>query len=116
MATKAGLAKQLRSRGIPVPKDGKVADYQHRLDTWLPGKGYVVRLAKPSSRIPDLEHPIHMLTSKQDTYWLPNSEMAQQIVGTRLVFVLARTTEPSKDTVIIDTPRVSDGSHNGADS
>ncbi len=38
MATKAGLAKQLRSRGIPVPKDGKVADYQHRLDTWLPGK------------------------------------------------------------------------------
>ena len=118
LATKAGLAKQLRKQGIPIPKDGKIADYEHRLKHWLPGPGWIVRLAKPSTRMPD--HPVRLLTDTKAMYWIPNSDMAKEIIESKIVFVLQRTTEPLKDTVVIEIPQDygvnSDGSNDNADS
>jgi hypothetical protein len=118
LATKAGLAKELRKQGIPVPKDGKIADYEHRLKHWLPGPGWIVRLAKPSTRLPG--HPVQLLKDTKTMYWIPNSEMAKEIIESKIVFVLQRTTEPLKDTVVIEIPTdygvISDGSNDSANS
>ena len=118
LATKSGLAKELRKQGIPIPKEGKVAEYEHRLKHWLPGPGYVVRLVKPSSRMPG--HPVQLLTDTKTMYWIPNSDMAREIIESKIVFVLQRTTEPLKDTVVIEIPTDygvnSDDSNDNADS
>jgi hypothetical protein len=118
LATKSGLAKELRKQGIPIPKQGKVADYEHRLKHWLPGPGWVVRLAKPSSRMPG--HPVQLLKDTKTMYWIPNSDMAREIIESKIVFVLQRTTEPLKDTVVIEIPTDygvnSDDSNDNTDS
>ena len=53
-------------------------------------------------------------------YWIPNSDMAKEIIESKIVFVLQRTTEPLKDTVVIEIPQDygvnSDGSNDNADS
>ena len=60
--TKAKLASKLKKQGIPVPKSASVDDMQHRLDYWLPGDGYVVRLLRGTSRYG--HHPVSLLSSK----------------------------------------------------
>ena len=95
LATKAGLAKQLRKQGIPIPKDGKIADYEHRLKHWLPGPGWIVRLAKPSTRMPD--HPVRLLTDTKAMYWIPNSDMAKEIIEKGLDKIFKRVISGAKD-------------------
>ena len=103
MATKAQLASQLKKRGIPTPQSAKVTDMEHRLKHWLPGEGFHVRLLRnPTARFVD--HPLSLLDTKDKLYWLPNSEMAKKIVGSRFVLVLQRTSKPSKDATVVNVP------------
>ena len=48
--SKAALVRQLKERGLPVPKGAKVAELQHRLKHWKSPNGYLMRLALPVSR------------------------------------------------------------------
>ena len=102
MSERAKLTKALNEKGIPIPKGAKVADLRFRLEHWLSQNGWLVRLAKPASRKPD--HPVSLLTSA-DTHWIPDSRMAHEIVESKLVFVLGRTSEPPKGTAILEIPK-----------
>ena len=73
MASKAALVKELKARGIPVPKGATVEELQHRLDVYLPGDGFLLRLARPASRKP--WNPV-VLMEPNTTYWVANSTFA----------------------------------------
>lgn len=100
--TKSSIASKLKRSGIPVPQSATIAEMEHRLNHWIPGDGWLVRLLRASSRLP--EHPISLLPSKGEMYWIPNSLMAQEIVGSRLVLVVGRTEKPSNDAIFVDVP------------
>mgnify|MGYP003122885146 FL=1 len=102
MSEKAKLVKSLKQKGIPIPKDAKIVDLRHRDNNWLSGAGWLLRLAKPPSRKP--LSPAILLPDK-NTYWLPDSRMAHDIVKTKLVFVMGRSATPPNGTQIIDVPK-----------
>jgi len=102
MSERTKLAKQLREKGIPVPKDGKVTDMRHRQKHWISGNGWLVRLVRPSSRRPN--SPATLLPDRE-TYWLPDSRMAHDIVKTQLVVILGRCSTPPKNTATIAVPK-----------
>ena len=117
--TKSSLASKLKKSGIPVPTSATITEMEHRLNHWSPGDGWLLRLLRASSRMP--EHPISLLSDKSELYWVPNSIMAQQIVGSRLVLVVGRTGEPSIDETFVDVPidyaeRWGNGGNNNSDS
>ena len=117
--TKSSIASKLKRSGIPVPQSATIAEMEHRLNHWIPGDGWLVRLLRASSRLP--EHPISLLPSKGEMYWIPNSDMAQKIVGSRLVLVVGRTEKPSNDATLVDVPidyaeRWGNGSNDNSDS
>ena len=102
MSEKAKLVKQLNKKGIEIPEGAKIADLRHRLEHWLSRNGWLVRLAKPASRKPN--SPVSLIPDK-NTYWLPDSRMAHEIVETKLVFVLGRCPNAPKGVNIIDVPK-----------
>ena len=102
MSEKATLVKSLRNKGIPIPKGAKVSDLKHLDEHWLSPKGWLVRLARPSSRKPN--HQVTLLPDK-NTYWLPDSHMAHAIVESKLVFVLGRCEEPPNNVTSISVPK-----------
>lgn len=100
--SKASLTKKLRDKAIPVPSEPTIANLQHRLDNWLPGKGYVVRLIR-KPRLKAREQVCKVLSPKV-TYWVPNSEFAQSLLNSGIIFVSQRTDEPPSDAVMFDVP------------
>lgn len=102
MSERAKLVKQLNNKGIPIPKGSKVEDLKHRAEHWLSRAGWLIRLAKPSSRKPN--SPLSLIPDKE-TYWLPDSRMAHEIVETQLVFVLGRSQNPPNGTTVIEVPK-----------
>lgn len=102
MSERAKLVKQLHTKGIQIPEGATIADLQHRLEHWLSCNGWLVRLAKPKSRKPD--SPLSLIPDT-NTYWLPDSRMAREIIETKLVFVLGRTSSPPEGTLVIDVPK-----------
>ena len=100
--SKASLVRELKKRGIPVPEAAKVVDLEHRLEHWLSAKCWLLRLAKPSSRMP--ENPVTLIDHRE-AIWLPDSRMARMIVDSKLVFVLDRCAEPPNDVPILDVPK-----------
>ena len=113
MASKAALVKELKARGIPVPKGATVEELQHRLDVYLPGDGFLLRLARPASRKP--WNPV-VLMEPTTTYWVANSTFAQHIIESKLVFVLGREPQPLSDTTHLEIPKdYPEGWNNGSD-
>lgn len=102
MSQKSKLILELNKKNIPLPETQTIVELQHRHDNWISAKGWLVRLAKPSSRKPD--HPVTLLETK-NTYWLPDSIMAKEIVESKLVFVLGRLSVPPKDATFLDVPK-----------
>lgn len=102
MSEKAKLVKELNKKGIEIPEGAKLADLRHRAEHWLSCKGWLVRLAKPASRKPN--SPLSLIPDS-NTYWLPDSRMAHDIVETQLVFVLGRTPQVPKGTKVIEVPK-----------
>ena len=102
MTERTKLVKKLNDLGISVPKGAKVVDLQHRYDHWISGNGWLVRLARPASRRP--KSPAALLPDRE-TYWLPDSRMARDIVETKLVFVLGRASSAPVGTKTIEVPK-----------
>ena len=70
---------------------------------WKGGDGFLVRrLRKPNAR--HQNNPVVLLEDKTKMYWLPNSEMASEMIKSKIVLVLDRTTKPSKDAIVVDVP------------
>lgn len=105
MATpsKASLTKELRKLGIDIPASASIKDLSHRLKYWRSNEGYRVRLLRnPNTKFDN--HPISLLENKTILYWLPDSQMAQDMIASKILLVLGRTTKPSKDAIIFDVP------------
>tara|TARA_R110001592_G_scaffold181495_1_gene424280 strand:+ start:16838 stop:17194 length:357 start_codon:yes stop_codon:yes gene_type:complete len=100
---KAQLVKQLKSKGIPVPKGASTDELKHRYDNWEGGKGYLFRLAIPASR-KGVNNPAHLLEFGS-IYWVPNSRFARLIAETRLVFIMGREMNAPKSAVLLDVPK-----------
>ena len=119
--TKAQLVSKLKKEGIPVPKSAKVADMEHRLTHWQGGDGFMVRLLKNPVGSRWEGHPVQLLEDRSKTYWIPRSQMATEILESRLVMILGNTAEPSNNAQVIDVPSdyrmvTENGSDDGADS
>ena len=100
MVTKAQVAAKLKKAGIPVPDSAKIADMEHRLNTWKAGEGYLVRLLR-NPRTRHANHPVTLLEDKSKLYWMPNSKMADVILAARVVLVLGRSDKPSNDAILL---------------
>ena len=96
-ANKAALVKELRDKEIPIPDNPTIENLSKRL-AWLPGKGFVFRRFKVH---PDPTHPCMRLEQNVLTY-VPNSPMAEKIVKSQRVMVVARTPMPWDGLVILD--------------
>jgi len=104
VSNKTTLKKQLKAKGIPFPKDGTVAELEHRLEYWLGGDGYMFRLAVPASRMKDESHPVRLL-EYGNMYWVPNSKYAEMIALTKMVWIMGRSLDPPKGSVVLDVPK-----------
>ena len=102
--TKASLIRMLKKRDIPVPKDATIDELKHRLEYWLPGDGFHIRALRYTGAEKFSNSPVKLITDKTSVYWIPNSEMAHAIIGSRIVLVLDRTNKPSNDAIILDVP------------
>ena len=114
---KATLVQQCREAGITLPETADKKVLEHRLKNWLPGKGWLFRLARPTTRRKG--HPVQMLEDWTTVYWVPNSKMAEIIAKSNLVFILGRSLEPPRDATMLDVPkdfteRWQDGADNGS--
>jgi hypothetical protein len=89
----------LKERGLPVPKGAKVAELQHRLKHWNSPKGFLMRLALPVKKGTLAE----MLTPEQ-VYWVPDSEFANALAKTQVVYIMDRTVEVPKDAQVLEVP------------
>ena len=97
---RASLTASLRKNRIPVPSEPTVANLQHRLNNWLPGDGWLVRLIRRPRRL----GPQNKLVVGF-TYWIPNSEFARQVVKSGEVFMMGRTRSCPPDAVFLDIPK-----------
>ena len=110
---KAELIQTLKSKGIDIPKKVTVEALESLLDENkgdLGGKGYVVRLLKPHTRLPDHAKSINDM---KETYWLPNSEWAENlIVSSKKLSVITRCerAKAPKGVRVIEVPREYHGS------
>lgn len=100
--SKASLVRQLKQKGVPVPKGATVADLKHRATHWKGGNGFLFRLAIPNRKGPN--HPVALLEQGK-VYWVPNSEFARVIAESNMVFIMDTTPEPPATAVFLDVPK-----------
>tara|TARA_R110002072_G_scaffold150725_1_gene299257 strand:+ start:309 stop:677 length:369 start_codon:yes stop_codon:yes gene_type:complete len=100
--SKTSLVKKLRDLGIVPPKGTKIEDLKHMAKYWKGPRGYLFRLALPASRRPG--SPAELLTDSV-IHWVPDSDFAVMIAESKLVFIMGRSLEPPKDSVILDVPK-----------
>jgi len=119
--SKAQLVSKLKKQGIPVPKSAKVEDMEHRLKHWKGGDGFMVRLLRHPVDSRWKDHPVQLLKDKSTLYWIPRSDMATEILESKIVMNLGNIAEPSNDAQVIDVPTdyrtvKQHGSNDSADS
>tara|TARA_R100001510_G_C7554674_1_gene137057 strand:+ start:257 stop:676 length:420 start_codon:yes stop_codon:yes gene_type:complete len=113
--SKASLVKKMRDAGLSVPEGADVAMLQHRLKHYkgADNEGYNVSLFRGWGSQYE-NHPISLLSDRKAMYWLPASEMAEQIVRTKMVKVMKRGL-PLNNAVVIDVPIDYEARFNGGD-
>jgi hypothetical protein len=87
MKSKASIAKALKDRGLPLPKEDSFSAMMHRFSTWEDGKGYLFRRIKSRfygrQQLP-ADIPFGSVV------WVPNSEFARRLIKTGAMFPLGR--------------------------
>jgi hypothetical protein len=81
----------------------------------------MVRLLKNPANSKWDGHPVKLLKDKSILYWIPKSDMATEILESKIVMNLGLVAEPSNDAQVIDVPLdyrmvTEDGSNDSADS
>ena len=94
---KASLIKKINNRGGYIPKKATITELQILSENIKHGDGWLIRVHRPPSEpYPNL--------NKGETYWIPNSKFAVDLVQTRLVFTIQRTCEPPEGAVYLPIP------------
>ncbi len=73
--SKAALVRQLKERGLPVPKGAKVADLKHRLKHWKSPNGLLMRLGLPVKK-----GTLAEMLQPEKVYWVPDSDFAAALL------------------------------------
>lgn len=97
--SKAALVRQLKERGLPVPKGAKVAELQHRLKHWKSPNGYLMRLALPVKK-----GTLAELFTPEQVYWVPDSEFANALAKTQVIYIMSRALTPPSGVIVLDVP------------
>tara|TARA_A100001201_G_scaffold112784_1_gene96609 strand:- start:90 stop:401 length:312 start_codon:yes stop_codon:yes gene_type:complete len=97
--SKAALVRQLKERGLPVPKGAKVADLKHRLKHWKSPNGLLIRLGLPVKK-----GTLAEMLQPEKVYWVPDSDFAVALLKTQVIYVLTRQTTPPEEAIILDVP------------
>lgn len=100
--SKASLVRQLKAKGVPVPKGATIKELKHRNKHWIGGNGLLMRLALPNNR-KGSEHPVSLLENDK-VYWCPNSAFARQIAESKIVYIMDSTPEPPAGAIFLDVP------------
>ena len=91
------MIKKIRERGGFIPKNATIDELTVLYNNLRNGKGWVIRVHRPpQSPFPEL--------NKGETYWIPNSHFATDLVQTNLVFTLTRTEEPPMGATYLAIP------------
>ena len=102
MKSKAAVAKALKEKGIPIPKEDSFSAMMHRLNSWEEGKGYLFRRIKSRfyarQQLP-VEIPIGTVV------FVPNSDFARSLIKTGAMFPLGRAFFDEKIHTLIDVPQ-----------
>jgi len=98
--SKASLVRQLKERGLPVPKGATVGDLKHRLKHWKGGKGYLMRLA-----LPPRSDSVAAMLEYGKVYWVPNSDFAEQMAKTKVVYIVGMELNPPTSVTVLDVPK-----------
>ena len=102
MKSKASIAKSLKEKGIPLPKEDSFSAMMHRLNTWKEGKGYLFRRIKSRfyarQQLP-VEIPLGTVV------FVPNSDFARSLIKTGAMFPLGRAFYDEKIHILIDVPQ-----------
>ena len=97
---KASLTSKLRKANIPVPKDASIKELEHRAKHWIEGDGFILRRFRQSRGIRDEAN----ILDRKTIYWVPNSQFAQNLLKTGIVFSMGRTPAPPADATFLDVP------------
>ena len=84
---------------MPVPKGAKVADLQHRLKHWNSPNGYLMRLALPVK-----QGSLAEMLQPEKVYWVPDSEFANALAKTQVVYIMDRALEVPKGVQVLEVP------------
>tara|TARA_R100000458_G_C8235331_1_gene215845 strand:- start:470 stop:796 length:327 start_codon:yes stop_codon:yes gene_type:complete len=98
--SKASLKNKLREAGIPIPKNATLDELIHREKHWMSGDGHIMRRFRASRGVRDKANVL----DKNTIYWVPNSEFAQNLLKTGIVFSMGRSKEPPADATFLDVP------------
>ena len=101
MKSKAAVAKALKDRGLPLPKEDSFSAMMHRLNTWEDGKGYLFRRIK--SRFYGRQN-LPADVPFGSVVWVPNSDFARRLIKTGAMFPLGRAFY-SEEFSLIDIPQ-----------
>lgn len=101
MKSKAAVAKALKDKNIPLPKEDSYDAMMHRLNTWQEGHGYLFRRVKSrwyaKKQLP-VEIPMGVAV------WIPNSDFARDVFKSKAMWFLGRAPYEERFTVI-DVPK-----------
>ena len=94
---KAAIVKKIRKRGGFVPKGATIAELEALNNNLKTGKGWVIRVHRPP------QQPFPKM-NRGETYWVPNSNFASDLLQTNLVFSITRTNEPPEGLTYLAIP------------
>jgi hypothetical protein len=102
MKSKASVAKALKDKGIPLPKEDSYDAMMHRLNTWGEGKGYLFRRIKTrfyAKQCLPAEIPFGTVV------FVPNSDFARTLIKTGAMFPMGRAFYSEDVHTLIDVPK-----------
>lgn len=102
MKSKASVAKALKDKGIPLPKEDSYDAMMHRLNNWGEGKGYLFRRIKTrfyAKQSLPAEIPFGTVV------FVPNSDFARTLIKTGAMFPMGRAFYNEDVHTLIDVPK-----------
>lgn len=102
MKSKAAVAKALKDKGLPLPKEDSFSAMMHRLNSWGTAKGYLFRRVK--SRFYGKQNlPANIPFGS--VVWIPDSDFARSLIKTGAMFPMGRAFYDERVHTLVDVPQ-----------
>jgi len=97
ISKKANLIKKANDLDIPTFGNPSALELERRLNTWQPGKGWVVRRLWQKA-LPSWAGEI----PPEQTLWLPNTSFSRKLMRTGKLVLLGRAHDPPKGSIVVE--------------